>query len=176
MIRRPPRSTLFPYTTLFRSVILCGWSSPMTNRTLLLTTLLRIPVFIWADHPHPRQRSMLVDLVRRSFLYLLARRAAGFLACGDPTVEHLVSLGMPRSMITNFPYWVEIPNEWSVPERCLDDPAGRRPLRLLAIGRHVPAKQFEVAIEAVALANKTAGTCVAELGLAGAGPERAKLE
>src|SRR2546430_3847919 len=23
MIRRPPRSTLFPYTTLFRSVILC---------------------------------------------------------------------------------------------------------------------------------------------------------
>src|SRR5688572_32209122 len=24
MIRRPPRSTLFPYTTLFRSCILCG--------------------------------------------------------------------------------------------------------------------------------------------------------
>src|SRR3989442_11805627 len=24
MIRRPPRSTLFPYTTLFRSVPLCG--------------------------------------------------------------------------------------------------------------------------------------------------------
>src|SRR5690554_7423718 len=27
MIRRPPRSTLFPYTTLFRSIILCRrWS------------------------------------------------------------------------------------------------------------------------------------------------------
>src|SRR5258707_9447358 len=25
MIRRPPRSTLFPYTTLFRSPILRGW-------------------------------------------------------------------------------------------------------------------------------------------------------
>src|SRR3712207_8596817 len=25
MIRRPPRSTLFPYTTLFRSVVLDGW-------------------------------------------------------------------------------------------------------------------------------------------------------
>src|SRR6266487_639054 len=25
MIRRPPRSTLFPYTTLFRSPISCGW-------------------------------------------------------------------------------------------------------------------------------------------------------
>src|SRR5256886_11671195 len=24
MIRRPPRSTLFPYTTLFRSLIACG--------------------------------------------------------------------------------------------------------------------------------------------------------
>src|SRR5256885_13311306 len=24
MIRRPPRSTLFPYTTLFRSVLFCG--------------------------------------------------------------------------------------------------------------------------------------------------------
>src|ERR1035438_8938207 len=24
MIRRPPRSTLFPYTTLFRSVVRCG--------------------------------------------------------------------------------------------------------------------------------------------------------
>src|SRR5258708_24278090 len=24
MIRRPPRSTLFPYTTLFRSVLACG--------------------------------------------------------------------------------------------------------------------------------------------------------
>src|SRR2546422_2171995 len=27
MIRRPPRSTLFPYTTLFRSPWRCGWPS-----------------------------------------------------------------------------------------------------------------------------------------------------
>src|SRR5256885_3467201 len=27
MIRRPPRSTLFPYTTLFRSGCTCTWSS-----------------------------------------------------------------------------------------------------------------------------------------------------
>src|SRR5687768_17900647 len=36
MIRRPPRSTLFPYTTLFRSTvfidsIVSGWSSPSTR-------------------------------------------------------------------------------------------------------------------------------------------------
>src|SRR2546428_3490005 len=31
MIRRPPRSTLFPYTTLFRSVLLCR-PAPRTRR------------------------------------------------------------------------------------------------------------------------------------------------
>jgi len=43
------------------------------------------------------------------------------------------------------------------PERCHDEnaAAGRR---LIAIGRHVPMKQFEVAIEAVALANQKAET------------------
>src|SRR3712207_7419550 len=30
MIRRPPRSTLFPYTTLFRSPNLDPWPSPIT--------------------------------------------------------------------------------------------------------------------------------------------------
>src|SRR2546427_4303532 len=28
MIRRPPRSTLFPYTTLFRSRVLARWGGP----------------------------------------------------------------------------------------------------------------------------------------------------
>src|SRR5256886_14945770 len=30
MIRRPPRSTLFPYTTLFRSIAAGGWQSTPT--------------------------------------------------------------------------------------------------------------------------------------------------
>src|SRR3712207_7437820 len=30
MIRRPPRSTLFPYTTLFRSLYLTSWSKSLT--------------------------------------------------------------------------------------------------------------------------------------------------
>src|SRR3712207_9568627 len=33
MIRRPPRSTLFPYTTLFRSLTLDGGSSALTGET-----------------------------------------------------------------------------------------------------------------------------------------------
>src|ERR1035441_11095356 len=31
MIRRPPRSTLFPYTTLFRSVVKSGLRAPALN-------------------------------------------------------------------------------------------------------------------------------------------------
>src|SRR3989449_6371132 len=37
MIRRPPRSTLFPYTTLFRSVRESGKSVPTVARELDLT-------------------------------------------------------------------------------------------------------------------------------------------
>lgn len=157
-------------------VILCGWSSPMTNKTLLMTMLLRIPVFIWADHPHPRKRAWVRSLARKFYLRILARMASGFLACGTPTIEHLVSLGIERKNITNFPYWVELPREWSVPRRCLDQVAARRPLRLLAIGRHVPVKQLEVAIEAVALVNKRAGRELVELVMLGDGPERPTLE
>src|SRR2546430_7484959 len=44
MIRRPPRSTLFPYTTLFRSpteLCLTGYYSPVTPATLLSPRLLK---------------------------------------------------------------------------------------------------------------------------------------
>src|SRR2546427_7829088 len=58
MIRRPPRSTLFPYTTLFRSVLLgCGggWSkarssagSPMSDTE---ASYRRKPFCAWAAVP-----------------------------------------------------------------------------------------------------------------------------
>src|SRR3712207_9123991 len=41
MIRRPPRSTLFPYTTLFRSVIKTGYISQ--NNKLILRKGIHIP-------------------------------------------------------------------------------------------------------------------------------------
>lgn len=157
-------------------VILSGWRSPMTTRTLVMTSFMKIPVFIWADHPHPRKRNRFVETARRAYLRFLGRRANGFLACGTPTLEHLVSLGIDRGKVTVFPCWVELPQNWSVPKSCVDQCAAERPLRLLAIGRHVRAKQFEVAIEAVALANKRAGAELAELVIVGDGPERTSLE
>src|SRR2546430_5983336 len=54
MIRRPPRSTLFPYTTLFRS-------SHGTGDRLLVPALARAAVALGADglmvevHPHPEK-------------------------------------------------------------------------------------------------------------------------
>src|SRR5256885_4358020 len=39
MIRRPPRSTLFPYTTLFRSALSDGWFSWLTLAGLMGATV-----------------------------------------------------------------------------------------------------------------------------------------
>jgi len=171
------------YATLYRElrsdpqaiVILGSWSSSIARKTLLITQRLRIPVFIWTDHPHPRQRNWVFDRGRKSYLRILGSRVAGFLACGKPTVLHLESLGIAPEKITNFPYWVAVPPCWSPPKRC-GETEDEQPLRLIAVGRHVPVKAFEVAIEAVALANKRAGRHLATLELVGDGPECRNLE
>src|SRR2546426_5760635 len=52
MIRRPPRSTLFPYTTLFRSVLrveVCDGRATVTVREL---PALEPPAVITASEPH----------------------------------------------------------------------------------------------------------------------------
>src|SRR2546430_13166468 len=44
MIRRPPRSTLFPYTTLFRSEISNGYGGQMGGNFFISTTASRPPL------------------------------------------------------------------------------------------------------------------------------------
>ena len=89
------------------------------------------------------------DRVRKLYLRFLSRFVAGFLCCGRPTVEHLLSLGLDVGKLTEFPYWVDVPEHWSLPPAV----CGRASLRLIAIGRLIEVKQFEVAIKAVALTN-----------------------
>src|SRR5438477_2124746 len=60
MIRRPPRSTLFPYTTLFRSKILIFAAEGLTKRSavgFLLRSLIMFQTFISRHNSTPKQRS-----------------------------------------------------------------------------------------------------------------------
>src|ERR1035438_8401918 len=54
MIRRPPRSTLFPYTTLFRSGMLCGYFERddfgVVHQVVLMPTLARDLACAIEDH------------------------------------------------------------------------------------------------------------------------------
>ena len=157
-------------------VILGGWSSPMTARTLLMSTLLRRRAFIWADHPHPRKRIWIKEQARTAYLRMLASTVVdGFLVCGQPTMKYLEKLGIGDDQLTNFPYWIDIPAAWSLPKRCNSGEADT-PFRLAAIGRHVSVKGFDVAIRAVERVNHRAGTALCNLTLIGDGPERVRLE
>src|SRR3712207_8363774 len=51
MIRRPPRSTLFPYTTLFRSARIPAVSFPTIE---FAAFFLVVFILSWALMPHPR--------------------------------------------------------------------------------------------------------------------------
>lgn len=157
-------------------VVLGGWSSSFAYKTLVITTMLGVPTLLWADHPRPRQRSSTAEALRRTYLRLISRRAIGLLACGTPTVEHLAELGISRKKLFNFPYWVDVPREWSLPPGVSAEDCAPKPLRLLAIGRLAPEKGFETAIKAVALANENSSGTVAELSIIGEGAERESLE
>src|SRR6266404_3581938 len=48
-------------------VILGSWSSGIAYKTLTIAAWLRIPVFIWADHPHPRRRTWMKESARKLY-------------------------------------------------------------------------------------------------------------
>src|SRR2546422_8252768 len=58
MIRRPPRSTLFPYTTLFRSVLLVA-DTELQERPIHETDKLRIPKLTRTSPPQDRKSTRL---------------------------------------------------------------------------------------------------------------------
>src|SRR2546430_7534201 len=64
MIRRPPRSTLFPYTTLFRSILLWSWILYLVLAYIIPVTPALVPVsLLLATRPllvvaHPDDESL----------------------------------------------------------------------------------------------------------------------
>src|SRR5436190_12016515 len=66
MIRRPPRSTLFPYTTLFRSMNCCRWRQHLRHLRARWTHTLRNPSSRSEEHTSELQSHS--DLVCRLLL------------------------------------------------------------------------------------------------------------
>src|SRR5439155_10108840 len=78
MIRRPPRSTLFPYTTLFRSVLGCLSSSPSryTSSSTPATTPSRLPIDRVRSEEHTSELQSRGHLVCRLLLEKKKKRIA----------------------------------------------------------------------------------------------------
>src|SRR2546429_5261667 len=84
MIRRPPRSTLFPYTTLFRSAVVLGLTTGIVSAvrqysifdhamTLGAMVALSIPTF-WRSEEHTSELQSRLHLVCRLLLEKKKRR------------------------------------------------------------------------------------------------------
>src|SRR5258708_10784811 len=79
MIRRPPRSTLFPYTTLFRSVplLMRNTGREVTKLLQLMSTssrMLRVPWFSNRSEEHTSELQSPDHLVCRLLLEKINRR------------------------------------------------------------------------------------------------------
>src|SRR5260221_8431517 len=108
MIRRPPRSTLFPYTTLFRSVR-CGLRRDRDKRRAVLVELrldgfesLQLHVTVRAPHAAieaddqwaPFQKLVRIDAVPRRILQLEGRcNLSGLLRAPGSARRHKFALG-----------------------------------------------------------------------------------
>src|SRR3712207_8185476 len=68
MIRRPPRSTLFPYTTLFRSTFAHGVSAAMDHASIDATQVARVGGSFRAMVPFPRSEEHTSELQSRQYL------------------------------------------------------------------------------------------------------------
>src|SRR3989441_7338703 len=90
MIRRPPRSTLFPYTTLFRSGDGRGWQVPPPEpmmATVLLVALVQQPASP-ADTTAGRPCKMIIDSVGRQAQQVEVRRGETNVFAGGGVLAH----------------------------------------------------------------------------------------
>src|SRR3712207_1491925 len=84
MIRRPPRSTLFPYTTLFRSVAMQDEKSQLQNKTKALRVL----------------RARLLELERRRQEEELSAQRRSQIGGGERS-EKVRTYNYPESRVTD---------------------------------------------------------------------------
>src|SRR3712207_8806017 len=82
MIRRPPRSTLFPYTTLFRSVGSTIVAEVLVGLVRRSPDSILAPGSTWKPNlPSPEQGRTLADLLRRSEEHTSELQSRQYLVC-----------------------------------------------------------------------------------------------
>src|SRR3712207_8730622 len=68
MIRRPPRSTLFPYPTLFRSSTRCWCTAGTANADMMITNTNRLSTDSEYSVMYPRSEEHTSELQSRQYL------------------------------------------------------------------------------------------------------------
>src|SRR5260221_849788 len=94
MIRRPPRSTLFPYTTLFRSVD--GWPAPPGPRSGRTCAHSRRPGTGCRSEEHTSELQSHSDLVCRLLLEKKKKRLVSF-RLANIRMHHARCLDLPAT-------------------------------------------------------------------------------
>src|SRR5256885_13733134 len=99
MIRRPPRSTLFPYTTLFRSL---GWLAVVLSQLRLPTPSDQLNYMqAAARFPHPLETTTAMHQVTRFGLLLPMRLAIAVFGYSEAarSEEHTSELQSPCNLV-----------------------------------------------------------------------------
>src|SRR2546430_17307565 len=110
MIRRPPRSTLFPYTTLFRSPVARSIEYGQANMSVTFPTLLQFSdvgllllrlmvaaVFFdsgWNHLKNPAERSKSIGASTGFTVFLGAAEVLGSLGVALGVLTHLAAIGL----------------------------------------------------------------------------------
>src|SRR5258706_8839109 len=98
MIRRPPRSTLFPYTTLFRSLARLGYS-PLSATTIAGHRSSSMPTSLSPkrSEEHTSELQSLTNLVCRLLLEKKKKKKKNLRSLNTDNGSRLLNLVMPSS-------------------------------------------------------------------------------
>src|SRR5437762_6150470 len=91
MIRRPPRSTLFPYTTLFRSLLKCNW----TIRKRLPRCKMRLKKRLLAFSRRLHASNLFLSLDRKSGSAGMPRPISYAVFCLKKNIDYYARDGLP---------------------------------------------------------------------------------
>src|SRR5574337_858376 len=106
MIRRPPRSTLFPYTTLFRSICQQIWKTQQWPQDWKRSVFIPIPKKGNAKECSNYRTMALISHASKVMLKILQSRLQQYMSCELPDVQAEFRKGrQTRDQIANI-HWI----------------------------------------------------------------------